>query len=306
LTPTAFGAGVPSGFAPASGASAPPVRHPNPQVRAAYGMDVDSAESRKRGRPQDLPARVPATPESPDVQRPGQRRRLAPSDSPVSDDPFADAGANGAPQRLVRARPDADFENDQRFRRFKVTQPLHGADRVKAAWDEARGNVPGATALLEDPTWSPRTSKAVALPAPTSAPTIKPETGRVKEVDEANQAARQVQREKAKKSAIYQNRIVLEKSKVVPSTVVAASPVKRASPPPSPVIALPRRPRKVAKRVVDSDSGDDFAESDDDRRPSKPESMEDRNEEQALKYFNTAGPEALQELSGPSRSSTCT
>jgi SWI/SNF-related matrix-associated actin-dependent regulator 1 of chromatin subfamily A len=243
----------------------------------------------------------PESPPSPDVQRPGQRRRpnLA-TDS--SDDSF-DAGSAGG--RLSRGRPPTDAEQ---YSRFRLTQPGQPEARVKAAWTETKGDSRAASGLLLNESWQPKVAKPAPAPVssptrptPAPAPTSQEETGRVKEVDDASQAARIAARERGKKSAIYQNRPVVDTVKPAPVTKPAA-PAKRASPPPSPIIR--GAGRKRAKKVIDSDSDEGYEASDDDgpqgRRAADDDDDDDVNEARALSYLNTAGPDAIQELTGPS------
>jgi SWI/SNF-related matrix-associated actin-dependent regulator 1 of chromatin subfamily A len=180
--------------------------------------------------------------------------------------------------------------------------------RVKAAWEETGHNAKAATQLLLDSSWSPKVVPAAPAPAPAPPRAAAPtpiavpnnETGRVKEVDEANQAARIAQKERGRKSAIYQNRALVEPAKTTPPAKAAVAPVKRLQSPPSPIIVA--RSRKRVKKVVDSDSDEGYEDSDDEvkprRRQDDDEVEEDVNEIRALSYLNDAGPEAIQELTG--------
>jgi SWI/SNF-related matrix-associated actin-dependent regulator 1 of chromatin subfamily A len=257
----------------------------------------DDANSQrvKRARPDEQPVNAMGSPPSPEIQRPGQRRRVT-SLAESSDESVVDVTVAN---RLAHSRP-VDVDTEQKFNRFKFTMPLEPANRVKAAWEESNGSAEKATKLLLDPSWSPRIRKAllaVAAAAPVDvAPAPKVETGRVKEVDEALQANRAAIREKGKKSLIYQSRPsvpdAIKSSPVKP----APSPIKRPSPPPeSPIII--NRARKRAKKVIDSDSDGAYGGSSDDEKGDTVD-MRQISEARALSYLNTAGPAAIQELSG--------
>ncbi|RDB24951.1 ATP-dependent helicase fft2 [Hypsizygus marmoreus] len=246
------------------------------------------------------------SPSSPEIQRPGQRRRIIrngmENTSTSSDDSLPDISAiHAGPSkpRIKRGRspsPDASPSTgpspDSKYIRFRLTMPMESSNRVQAAWTQAGGDVKKATEILSDPTWiPPKTPVAVKIE--------KDSVGRVKEIDEATKAQRVAVKEKGKKSMIYANRPVLE----VKPPSVATPPPKRvidltaATPasPDTPVIAHPRR-KRLKKMVVDSDSEAEFVDSDEDDGTRG--RSDNTNELRTLEYFNTAGCEALQELTG--------
>ncbi|KAJ8522002.1 hypothetical protein ONZ45_g1342 [Pleurotus djamor] len=176
--------------------------------------------------------------------------------------------------------------DEQALVRFKMTMPEQDQNRVRAAWNHARGDVKKATDLVYDPSWSPP-----------SKPPTKPleDTGKVKEIDEANKAQRAAMRDKGKKSAIYANR----PSSIVSKPSVLATPPSSskvdidltANSPTSPVIN--KRSRLSKRLVVASDS---------EAEPSDESEEEDNDTtsryKQALDYFNQSTPEAIMELTG--------
>lgn len=255
------------------------------------------------------------TPDSPAVQRPGQRKRVAgalafsmSSDESSSD--IKEMIAGPSKPRILRGRVDETKSSppdppqpepeDPRLTRFKITQPFHSHPVVEAAWRQADGDVIKATRLLSDPSYKPPST-------PTRPPTAekRSETGRVEEVDEATKAQRAAAREKGKKSRIYNHRPPAEgpayrlPSPPRRSSVdVTTSPEKAVnSPPPQPRI------KRVKRKLVESDSEPEFVDDSDNdesssraRRPTTVSSAESK----ALDYFANASPEALQELTGNS------
>ncbi|KAG6841890.1 hypothetical protein C0991_005620 [Blastosporella zonata] len=249
------------------------------------------------------------SPPSPEIQRPGQRRRMANHsiNSTSSDDSLPDVSkirAGPSKPRIKRGRspsPDTattpDPTSDSKFIRFRLTMPMESPNRVQAAWRHTGGDVKKATELLSDPTWSPP-------PSLTAAGESREETvGRVKEIDEATKAKREAVKEKGKRSLIYANRPILD---IKPPSISTPSQVKRvsdltAATPTSPeILAVPRR-KRIQKMVVDSDSDGDFEQSDDDGHQGT-RRTDPTKDTRALEYFNTTGSDALQELSGMSPS----
>lgn len=245
---------------------------------------------------------VANSPPSPEIQRPGQRRRivsnhadsLSSSDDSLPDIPRIVAGPSKP--RIMKGRrstldvpPVNDLAADPKFIRFKVTMPLESPARVQNAWVQAKGDVKKATELLSDPTW-------------VSAKRVQDDvTGRVKEIDEATRAQRMAAKEKGKKSMIYANRPVLDpkpgtSTPPVSKRVIDLTPASTTSPI-TPLVSPVRR-KRVKKLVVNSDSEGAFQDSDEDEKSNKRGRAEITNETRALDYFNTAGAEALQELTG--------
>jgi len=246
---------------------------------------------------------VAKSPPSPDIQRPGHRRRIAnnSTDNLSSDDddwlpdvPRIVAGPSKP--RITKGRPSTpdvspanDLSADPKFIRFRVTMPLESPARIQNAWIQAKGDVKKATELLSDPSWIVPKNVRDDI------------TGRVKEIDEATKAQRIAAKEKGRKSMIYANRPILE---VKPSTSTPPASKRAidlaAAPPVSPVTPLvpPVRRKRVKQMVVNSDSEGTFQDSDEDERSTKRGKAEVTNQTPALDYFNTAGAEALQELTG--------
>ncbi|KAG6845934.1 hypothetical protein H0H87_000740 [Tephrocybe sp. NHM501043] len=291
--------------------------HVNASSRRPWGSDGDQAGGvqedgppRKRlnmGPIHDA-RRVVTSPPSPEIQRPGQRRRMTNRsvNSTSSDDSLPDVTkilAGPSKPRIKRGRspsPDTsstpDPVSDSKFIRFRLTMPMESPHRVQAAWRATGGDVKKATELLSDPGWAPPPSPTMTTMTKTS----REETiGRVKEIDEATKAQREAVKQKGKKSLIYANRPILE---LKPPSISTPQQVNRVidltaptpTSPETPVVA-PRR-KRIQKMVVDSDSDQDFEESDvDDRQAQRNDPTKDMR---ALEYFNTAGGEALQELLG--------
>nr|VWO95023.1 Uncharacterized protein [Ganoderma boninense] len=251
------------------------------------------------------------TPPSPEVRmaapRPSGPNTSLSSISLSSDDSFPDAKdlVNAASQpRIIRAprvpeekppstssvRPSDD---ESRFTHFRLTHIEHDTAFARAAWTEAGGDEPKAIALLNDASWKP----APKTPPPKD-PEPAPETGKVKEVVEANRAQRLAVREKGRKSMIYKNRLNDGKptSDAGPST-----PPRLKAPPPmvidSPVSPEIGRPRKrLRRKVVESDSEPEFVDSDEEDAVQGRKMSSD--EQRALEYYNETSAEGLQELTG--------
>lgn len=242
------------------------------------------------------------SPDSPDIIRAGARRRLPSSNADesmsTSSEELPDVSSlveGPSKSRITRGRqsppasssvaPTPPQASDElvKFNRFSMTMPTESPVRVKAAWLQAGQDVKKATALLSDPSWSPQRPKEV--------------TGRVDEVLEASKAQRAREREKGKNSLIYASRPQLPVNTQPTSSRIATPPVSKSaidltinsSPAPAPR-------KRIRKMRVDSDSELELSDSDNDR-PKRPRHG-NPNGIRALDYFNTKGPEALQELTG--------
>jgi SWI/SNF-related matrix-associated actin-dependent regulator 1 of chromatin subfamily A len=245
------------------------------------------------------------SPPSPAIQRPGQRRRIVSNSmdnlSYSSDDSLPDVTrivAGSSKARIMKGRPsspDASPTNDPtadpKFIRFKVTMPLESPARIHNAWIQAKGDVKRATELLSDPSWVAPKKLQDDI------------TGRVKEIDEATKAQRMAAKAKGKKSMIYANRPVLDTKPSTSTPPTSKRVIDLTAPSPAPIgtpLAPPVRRKRVKKLVVNSDSEAAFQDSDDDgdERSNKRGRPDITNETRALDYFNTAGAEALQELTG--------
>jgi SWI/SNF-related matrix-associated actin-dependent regulator 1 of chromatin subfamily A len=166
--------------------------------------------------------------------------------------------------------------------------PQHTPGVVQTAWLHANGDVKKATELLSDPHWdhTPSVSK----------PEVE-DVGRVKEIEEASKAERAAVKEKGKKSMIYANRSVLDNKAQRVTTPPPFKPViDPSSSPISPVVA-PRRRKRIKKMVFESEPELELTDSDDQRVQVR-RRQDSSDQVKALDYFNTTGPEALQELTG--------
>ncbi|KAI0930414.1 hypothetical protein AcV5_007137 [Taiwanofungus camphoratus] len=304
---------APSGFV--AGADVPHASFTRPWgVNGRKISDVDDSDNggppRKRvnrGHSPRDPIDLLGIPDSPEVQHPGLRRKLngsVPISSVSSDESLPDVKdvVTGATKpRIVRGdrtlhpqSPSPEHshsENEEtRFTRFKLTQPQHSLDYVRAAWRQASGNVPKATALLDDPRWKPPAPPPIT---PITRPSI--ETGRVKEIDDATKAQRAAVREKGKKSLIYM------KPGSIPTPLSSSKPLTQ-SPSTSRTLTSPEvvQPsvKRLKRKVVDSDSEPEFIDSGDDSVRFKRTKDESGHENHTLDYFNSAAAEALQELTG--------
>ncbi|KAI6002712.1 SNF2 family N-terminal domain-containing protein [Pisolithus albus] len=239
-------------------------------------------------------------PDSPDIQRPGYRRKVN-AESTSSDDSLPDIrhSLDTPPppgrSRIVRGhRPGFSAATAQKevvqskdaFTKFKILNPERDPVLVQAAWVQAGGDIKKATDLLHDPSWKPPPPIRHQSPS-VAASDIPNETGRVAEVDEANKASRAAMKEKAKKSSIYANRGVLDTTPATPiaSTSFVASPIS----PSTPLVKPPRRRRLNNALMSDSEQSD---------TDSRPYSKRPPAERSAFNYFNTAHSDALQELTG--------
>ncbi|EAU91796.2 Fun30p [Coprinopsis cinerea okayama7 len=250
-------------------------------------------------------------PSSPEVERAAVRRRPRTiSDSmemSVSEDDslpdVASAISGSSRSRLVRDRPtqgspapsiSSTPSNDAAYQLFKMAYPLDSDARVRAAWTQAGGDKSKAAAFLSNPSWSPPT------PSRPQSNGAEKETGRVKEIDEANKLQRAAVREKGKKSMIYANRPILETNISTPPVSKIASETAVASPvsPATPFLPAARKIKRTKKLVLDSESEADDSDSDDDREVKKARVAESSYTTRALNYFNTRDVAALQELTG--------
>lgn len=253
--------------------------------------------------PSQEPVSVSDSPGSPEIQRPGPKRRLISSNidavSTSSDESLPDASkvfAGPSKARIVRDQgpstpypPASNNVDNNKFIRFKLTMPGEDPKKVEAAWRQANGDVKKATELMSDRSWSPKPRPVVAAPKPAEI------TGRVKEIDEATKAQRAAAKEKGKKSLIYANRPALPPRAVTPPPPSKPTVDLTAS---SPIVA-PRLAKRNRKMVVDSESEPDFTDSEDEGKAQKRGRI-DADENRALDYFNTTGSEALQQLTGMS------
>lgn len=307
---------APSGFRHANGVSNASFTRPSSAMnRKLSDMEdmEDGGRPRKRLNMGPTNSRDPIdflTPGTPEVRKPEQRHAgpntSLSSISLSSDDSFPDAKdiVNGASrpriirgQRAPEEKPSSTStqanDDEQRFTRFRLTQIEHDTEVVRAAWLEAGGDVPKASALLVEPSWKPRTK--TPPPPPPKAPEAAVETGRVKEIVDANKAQRLAVKEKGKKSMIYKNRVIDGKP-----TSDAGPSTPPASKPPPMIIDSPSSPeigrrKRLRRKVIASDSEAEFVDSDED---SGDDDKTNADEQRALEYYNESSPEGLQELTG--------
>ena len=274
-----------------------------------YAEDGPPRKRINRGGPVDiLPVLGAHSPGSPEIQRLGQRRKANVNLgglSTSSEDSMPDIRHSLEPSstgqsRLLRGQRPGSSEptaprdathNKDAFAMFRLSNIERDINLVQAAWTQAGGEEKKATTLLNDPSWKPETKspKLNSSPGPTA------ETGRVAEVDEATKANRAALREKAKKSSIYANRIMLDTNQSTPPSVVSASSITIVASPTSPStpLVIPRR-RRVNKVVVsDSDQSDSDGEAGHSKSPPVHDTAR-----RALDFLNTANTEGLQELTG--------
>ena len=259
-----------------------------------------------------------SVPDSPEVQRLGQRRRTntnswMSSDESLSEIDKNDAGAGPSRPRIIRGQPseagtsvpatpssvstEPATDSETQFKRFRILNQFeHTEARLRHAWQTAKGDEREATKLLQDPSFQVPAPVAVAKPKPPR-PTV--ETGKVKEVEEASKAERARVKEMGKKSAIYAN-FALKTSTPPPSKANGERSIPPHTPatpvtPASPEVVRPRV-KRLKRKIVDSDS--ELELSDDSEEEKRISKREETSEENALGYFNTASAEALQELTG--------
>jgi SWI/SNF-related matrix-associated actin-dependent regulator 1 of chromatin subfamily A len=278
-----------------------------------YAEDGPPRKRVNRGGPNDtLPVLGTRAPDSPEIQRLGQRRKANVSLgglSTSSDDSMPDIRHYLEPSVTGRSRilrgqrpgsseptePRDTTHNKDAFAMFRLSNIERDVNLVQAAWTQAGGEEKKATSLLDDPSWKPPPfSIESKSPKLNIAPDPPVETGRVAEVDEATKASRAALKEKAKKSSIYANRAVLDTNQSTPISAVSASSIPMVASPTSPSTPLivPRR-RRVNKVVISDSDQSDEDEAGDSQSP--PVNITERG---ALDFLNTANIEGLQELTG--------
>ncbi|KAJ3748791.1 SNF2 family N-terminal domain-containing protein [Lentinula detonsa] len=240
------------------------------------------------------------SPDSPGIQRPGQRRRmLVDAGSTSSEESTPESSSR---TRLVRGRPadsaepplpsaPADPFSDPKFIRFNMTMPGVPSNRVKAAWLQAKQDVRLATKLASDDSWVPN-------PTPHSSPlSSKAPTeihGKVDGLEAAHKAKLAAMKEKSKKSSIYAKRPNAPKI-APPATPVVKHPIDLIIE--SPAVSQPIRRKRNKNMIVDSDSEAEMNVSEDERSH-KRSRQESNHELRVLNFFNTQSSEALLELTG--------
>ncbi|GAW05190.1 snf2 family dna-dependent atpase [Lentinula edodes] len=250
-------------------------------VRPFSPGESESGLPRKRPNLSDAPSNlaIARSPDSPGIQRPGQRRRtLLDAGSTSSEESTAESSSR---TRLVRGRPadsaepplsspPADIFLDPKFVRFNMTMPGVPSHRVRAAWLHAKQDVRLATQLASDDSWVPKPSTPLQSSPSHSLKASTGIHGKVDGLEEAHKAKLAAMKEKSKKSSIYANR---------PN---ASKPVRR---------------KRNKNMIVDSDSDVEMDDSEEERSH-KRSRQESHHELRVLTFFNTQGAEALQELTG--------
>ena len=275
-------------------------------IRPRGDDDPSDTPPRKRSRPpiSEGSPEVFSIPDSPIVQKPGQRRapvanRIA-NLSISSDESIMDANANSS--RIVRgARPPdrhaaETVDDGPGFLPFRMTFPEFEDGKVRAAWRQAGRDVRAATSLLIDPSFSYQPSPSPAPKAPS--PVVSPATGRIKELEDARQAERAVAKEKGKKSMIYAARTNLAHRNSTPPSAQQATEDTSQQSPFSPIVTIRRlkRPKVIANS---DDEEQTKSESDEGSIRSLPRVEKTSSDERrALSYFNNTSAEGLQELTG--------
>jgi len=298
---------VPSGFTNGNkrtDASPPPITG---LIRPRGEDDTSDTPPRKRSRApiSEGSTEVFSIPDSPIVQKPGQRRapvanRIA-NLSISSEESILDANANSS-SRIVRGARPSDrhafetVDDGPGFLPFRMTFPEFEDGKVRAAWRQAGRDVRAATSLLYDPSFSYQSSPSPAPKAPS--PVMSPATGRIKELEDARQAERAVAKEKGKKSMIYAARTNLAHRNTTPPPAQQTTEDTSQQSPISPLVTIRRLKRP--KVIANSDDEEQSKSGSDDGsiRSSQRAEKTSSDERRALSYFNGTSAEGLQELTG--------
>ncbi|KAH7874761.1 SNF2 family N-terminal domain-containing protein [Lentinula edodes] len=275
-------------------------------VRPFSPGESESGLPRKRPNLSDAPSNlaIARSPDSPGIQRPGQRRRtLLDAGSTSSEESTPESSSR---TRLVRGRPadsaepplsspPADIFLDPKFVRFNMTMPGVPSHRVRAAWLHAKQDVRLATQLASDDSWVPKPSTPLQSSPSHSLKASTGIHGKVDGLEEAHKAKLAAMKEKSKKSSIYANRP--NASKVAPPATpsVKNPPIDLIAE--SPAMSQPVRRKRNKNMIVDSDSDVEMDDSEEERSH-KRSRQESHHELRVLTFFNTQGAEALQELTG--------
>lgn len=275
-------------------------------IRPRGEDDISDTPPRKRSRPpiSEGSPEVFSIPDSPIVQKPGQRRapvatRVA-NLSISSDESNLDANVNSS--RIVRgARPpdrhaSETTDDGPGFLSFRMTFPEFEDGKVRAAWRQSGRDVRAATSLLIDPSFSYQPSPSPAPKAPS--PVLSPVTGRIKELEDARQAERAVAKEKGKKSMIYAARTNLAHRNSTPPPAQRTTEDNSQQSPISPIVTIRRlkRPKVIANS---DDEEQSKSESDGGSiRSTQRAEKTSSDERRAHSYFNSTSAEGLQELTG--------
>ncbi len=278
------------------------VRRPRDDVASRDDMRPQKRQNVGQASPLPTMTVAPGSPPSPEIARPGQRRKRplneemhVPSSPNSSEDFPSDPRAMSvetARPRIVRGqRPDSDNIDDAALKSFTICYPGEAA-RATAAFRKCNGDRNAAAKLLES-------GFTVDLHPPAkSSPEGPKVTGKVQDVVEKREADRAMIKELGAKSAIYRQRHNLEHTSESPAAKASTSQVLDI--PSSPLAAI-RPPRaKVRKVVVDSESESDVEIVSPMKASTKGANVVEDNyfERKALESLNTFGMEALRELTG--------
>ncbi|KAA1473889.1 hypothetical protein DENSPDRAFT_302177 [Dentipellis sp. KUC8613] len=276
------------------------VSHPlngSTRVHDGIGSAGIPEPSRKRGQRDDEPMDLSNGQGSPDIQRPGQKRKFSrhnaadvirTSMSFSSDESMTElSNAGPSTSRIVRGgqlkadHRDASSPKDP-FETFRITFMEYEHAKLCAAWEQAGHDMNAATALVRDPNfvWA---------------------AGRVKERDDATKAQRAAAKEKGKKSAIYAGRqnLNIQPSSEGVITSPLRWPIDIPPSPHSPITPVVGHRRKKPKRMVESDEEDELptAQTKVGRLQRGPKD-EMTDERRTLNYFNSTSSPGLQQLTG--------
>lgn len=320
----------PSGFVASTDVNNANVTRFNPGTSRRIAIDDDGSDKeppRKRANIRQTSSDlVDLVPDSPEVTRPGQKRKL-PTSSSVSgySPPSSEESLPGpSKSRIVRGeRPTAkasNLEDDPDFKKFAMGFPWLPRDDVKGAYRRSNSNVKEASARLLDPNYYPGSLRSYAEPQPAASPTpsrsivVSPSTissssltprapiavGKVKEIEQEREAARASAKEKAAKSSIYKMRADLDHKSPPPVSAPSSSiHVFRVDDSP---IQPRRRGGRLQKLRVDSDaeeSGKDDDEGETETPAKKARGVD--YEQKALDCLNAYGIDALREFTGQNK-----
>lgn len=287
----------PSGFVASTGVNNAPITRRSPTAgRRPIDLDggIDEERPRKRANldvasSEVVDVLVPGSPPSPDIVRPGQKRRLvtnrsmmlSPSLSSDEQSPDRHVSLPGSPKpRLVRG----GGTDERGLVALRMLHPQFPPSIVDAVYHSVGGHSGNTTKILNDPNFDASLYKSPSL---VSTPSSVRVVGKVKEVEEEREAQRAQQKQIASKSSIYKNRVTVDSPTPSSSSLPTSPPASLD--PDSPVCPRPAR-LKTRRQIVDSASENESE--------SEGEDPVDRFEKQALGSFNRLGAEALQELTG--------
>lgn len=300
----------PSGFITSSNANnASGSRQPSSALRRPHDgvTSRDDMRPQKRqnvGQSSPLPPMTvaPASPPSPEIARPGQRRKRPLNDeihipsSPNSSEEFPTDPrvmlAGTARPRIVRGqRPDSDGIDDAALKSFALCYPGEGA-RATAAFQKCNGDRNAAAKLLSS-------GFIVDTPPPVKSSPEGPKiTGKVRDVMEKREAEKAMIKELGAKSAIYRQRQNLAHTSESP--VATASTPEVIDIPSSPLAPVRPSRTKARKVVVDSESESEVQIVSSVKASTNGTKVFETSyfQRKALESLNTFGMEALRQLTG--------